>query len=420
MRVLENPIEPKPEYTHRVQLPARLGDFEVTALLGEGGNGEVYAATKDGVAVALKILRGDLELTERERRRFLEEAAKMRRVAHPSIVPVLEAGTLPDGRPFLSMPRLEGETLAARLQRGPVDPTSAFRIFAELGDAVATLHRADLVHRDIKPENVLVTHQGRAVLLDLGIARDVNAKSSTTTEEGTMRGTRAYMAPERFFGSPAGVLTDLYELAVVLYLMLTGRLPWDDAAGPGGRLHPAHPDSWGTKQSPLVSTALLRALSTRPEVRPRSAEDFIAEIDRASRHGAGLDEHVGLATRSTERQPVVSTSPAPALTIGTLRRRRIRTFVWLATGLGVISSAAGMIATSSSTPRAGAAASVPVPDTRLPAAPAAPAATTPGADAAAAAASSAKRPSPPGMTKARPSPSGASPRSTEELFLDRQ
>ena len=194
-----------------MQLPARVGDFELTVLLGEGGAGEVYGGTKGGLPVAVKMLRGDLELTERERQRFFDEATRMRRVTHPGIVAVLDAGTLPDGRPYLSMPRLEGETLAARIARGPIPVDEALRFFAELAAAVSTLHATGLVHRDIKPENVFLARDTsrpadkrvHAMLLDLGIARDENAGSSTTTLEGKTRGTPAYMAPERFFGSAA-------------------------------------------------------------------------------------------------------------------------------------------------------------------------------------------------------------------------
>jgi hypothetical protein len=96
-------------------LPVTLGEFTIAGQLGEGGSGVVYAVTRGGAALALKVLRPDLELSDREIKGFLVEAERMRRVAHPALVPVIDAGTLPDGRPFLAMPHLHGESLAQRL-----------------------------------------------------------------------------------------------------------------------------------------------------------------------------------------------------------------------------------------------------------------------------------------------------------------
>lgn len=297
-------------------MPAHVGDFELTHRLGEGGMGEVYGGTKDGERVAVKVLRRDVDLTDRERRRFIDEATRMRRVSHPSIVPVLDAGTLPDGRPFLSMPLLTGETLAERIQRGPLSLQEAVHWFEELASALTALHEAGLVHRDIKPENVMLAARDRgeetstepamdrAVLLDLGIAREVDGKNSTTTEEGRTRGTPAYMAPERFFGAGASVASDVYELAVVLYAMLTGKLPWSDESGPAGRLHPADPDESGAVLPRGLSIALLRALSTRPENRPKTALDFANEI-----RNAASGEQPG-AFRTTAKALVGATEPA--------------------------------------------------------------------------------------------------------------
>lgn len=259
------------------------GDFHVSHVLGDGGSGTVYAATHAGQEVALKVLHHDLALSEKERRRFLDEASRMCRASHPGLIVLLHSGTLPDGRPYLSMPRLVGETLAARVENGPLPLRMALAHFETLAQAVAVLHLSGVIHRDIKPENVfLEDHTERPVLLDFGIARDVGESSYSTTDAGTVRGTIAYMAPERFFGVQASANTDIFELAVVLYVMLVGRPPWAKESGAAGRLHPANPEAHGVSLPRPLVVLLMRALSTRPEDRPVSAGAFARDVRRAA------------------------------------------------------------------------------------------------------------------------------------------
>ncbi len=257
-----------------------LGPYRVSDVLGDGATGIVYRATAPGGhEVAIKVLRKELSLSERERRRFLDEADRMRRVRHPALVEVIDAGILPDGLPFIAMPFLHGATLADRLRRGPMRFDVALRLFEELADGVHTLHRAGLVHRDIKPENIFVADgDARALLLDLGIAREVDASPSTTTHAGMIRGTPAYMAPERFFGAPATPATDIYELAVVLYVTLVGALPWQRFDDPTERMRPAPPLARGVVLPPKLATTLMRALAVSPGERPASAHDFAAAV----------------------------------------------------------------------------------------------------------------------------------------------
>jgi serine/threonine-protein kinase len=246
--------------------------------------------------------------TGKERAQFLLEAQRLQQITHPSVVKVFAVGELPDGRPYLAMERLEGETLAAVITRGAMTADLALTLFEELARAVAALHAQGLVHRDLKPENVFVVGGRHAVLLDFGIAKDLAAPSSTTTQEGNVRGTPAYMAPERFFGQPAGIATDIYELALVLYAMLAGRLPWDNGADPEARLAPKPIE--GIAEA--LDIEIRRALSTRMQNRPASAEALLAAV-RASaavttpeagetarmRPGALSPEHEGPSPRRT-------------------------------------------------------------------------------------------------------------------------
>jgi serine/threonine-protein kinase len=316
-------MDAPPPLQEAPELPASLGDFTVVGQLGEGGSGVVYAVTRAGAALALKVLRPDLALTDREMKAFLVEAERMRRVAHPSLVPVIDAGTLPDGRPYLAMPHLRGESLAMRLTRGALPPLHALALFDGLAGAVAALHDAGLVHRDIKPENIFLLEGGeRLVLLDLGIAREIDAPASTTTQAGMVRGTPAYMAPERFFGSPASVGTDLYELAVVLYLMLVGRLPWDSIHDARGRMFPRRPADAGVHIPEPLAQALIDALSTSVEVRPASVPAFLERVRRATEEqdvATAPTQLAPLGSPSTPRAQVARTAPPPAPTLASPR-----------------------------------------------------------------------------------------------------
>lgn len=240
----------------------------------------MYDAVWGPRRVALKVLHPSLADSERVRAQFLSEAGRLQAIAHPSVVKVLAVGELPDGRPYLAMERLDGETLASVLARGALPLAQALDVFEELCAAVSALHDRGLVHRDLKPENVFLVGGKHAVLLDFGIAKELAAPASTTTIDGAVRGTPAYMAPERFFGQPAGIATDVYELALVLYAMLAGQLPWEDHADPEARLSPR----------PLVELAsvpdeldveIRRALSTRAQNRPASAGALL-EVVRAA------------------------------------------------------------------------------------------------------------------------------------------
>ena len=276
------------------QLPAQVGAFELRAILGQGGSGTVYDAAWGHRRIALKVLRAELWPTDRERERFFSEAALLSSVDHAGVVKVLGSGALPDGRPYLAMERVEGESLAARVARGPVPLPEALALFEQLCHAVAALHQRGLIHRDIKPENVILAG-AYPVLLDFGIAKSESAPASTVTQEGTLRGTPAYMAPERFFGAPATVATDVYELAVLFYAMVTARLPWDSSADPTARLNPPRPTELGHPLPPELETMLLGALSTRAEARPGSAL-ALAGAMRAAAGAAGS----GPAPRYTE------------------------------------------------------------------------------------------------------------------------
>lgn len=261
----------------------QVAGYRIQDILGDGASAIVFAAVDaTGRDVALKVLKPELALSEKERRRFVEEAARMRRVKHPSLVELIDAGELPDGGAYIAMARVPGVTLAERLAQGPIRFDVILSLFEQLADALGVLHAQGFVHRDVKPENIFIeAGDRRAILLDLGIARDLSSNPSTTTRAGMIRGTPAYMAPERFFGKPATPQTDIYELGVVLYYTLVGALPWSSFDNPTERLKPLQPTERGVVLPPRLTTALMRALSAEADKRPASAAEFGAAVSDA-------------------------------------------------------------------------------------------------------------------------------------------
>ncbi len=291
--------------------------FAIESVLGEGGSAVVYAAIDDGAEVALKVLRE--ASNDRDRARFLKEAELLGRVCHPHLVAVRRVGVLADGRPFLALERLRGETLATRLARGPLARVEALASFAKVADAVATLHESGLLHRDIKPENVFLrAPDAEPVLLDLGIAQETDAPPGTTTGEGAVRGTRATMAPERLFGTRADVASEVYELGLLLYAMLTGGLPWGDEADAEERLHAAPPDSRDATIPVALSDVVMSALAMRPSRRPASIRAFMALVAETTKtpNEARTTASVSVAPLEGRRDSDVRDRAAPPTLVG--------------------------------------------------------------------------------------------------------
>jgi Tol biopolymer transport system component len=204
----------------------RLGSYEIVALLGAGGMGQVYRArdTRLDRMVAVKVLHRDAELSPDALARFEREARSLSQLSHPSICPLFDVGQEGAIR-FLVMPLLDGETLAAVLARAPLSTAATLRYAIEMADALDAAHRAGLVHRDLKPANVMVTKSG-VKLLDFGLAKpSIEANTATVgpvTADGAIAGTLQYMAPEQLDGRGADHRSDIWALGAVIYEMATG------------------------------------------------------------------------------------------------------------------------------------------------------------------------------------------------------
>jgi serine/threonine protein kinase/Tol biopolymer transport system component len=211
----------------------RLGPYEVVALIGAGGMGEVWRArdTRLERSVAIKVLPSDFANNAQLRLRFEREAKAISQLAHPNICTVYDVGH-ENGVDFLVMEYLEGETLADRLSKGPLPLEQIVRYGVQIAEALEKTHKAGVVHRDVKPGNIMLTKSG-VKLLDFGLAKPAEsaavALTSTATEkkplteEGAIVGTFQYMAPEQLEGGDVDARTDIFALGAVLYEMATGR-----------------------------------------------------------------------------------------------------------------------------------------------------------------------------------------------------
>ncbi|HVK07726.1 MAG TPA: serine/threonine-protein kinase, partial [Gemmataceae bacterium] len=203
--------------------PPKFGTYRSVRELGSGGMGVVYEAEDEWLhrRVALKVLRTDLPSEQRARDRFLREARAMAAVDDDHVVHIYQVGEQ-DGRPYMAMQLLEGETLESRLRREPrLPPREAARIGREIALGLAAAHAKGLVHRDVKPSNVwLEAPTGRVKLLDFGLALLRNGADLTTS--GFVIGTPTYMSPEQARGEDLDGRTDLFSLGAILYQMTTG------------------------------------------------------------------------------------------------------------------------------------------------------------------------------------------------------
>jgi tetratricopeptide (TPR) repeat protein len=244
--------------------------FTVERELASGGMGTVFLGRDLALdrPVAIKILRPELS-TAIAVERFVREAQYLAGLNHPNIVPVHLAGQA-GGLVYYVMDFVDGETLGARLSRGPLAVPEVLRLGRDLLSALAAAHRKGIIHRDLKPANIFLVG-GRALLGDFGIARALDEAGEALTTPGQIVGTLAYMAPEQLSGSPVTVRTDLYAVGLVLYQACTGRR-WDLFA------HPDQGDWAGVP--PRLSAVLRTALQPAPEDRWDSAKSFARALSR--------------------------------------------------------------------------------------------------------------------------------------------
>ncbi len=286
---------------------ARIGPYRLDRMIGEGGMGQVWLATRaDGLyerKVALKLLRPGL-VDPRLRQRFDREREILARFAHPYIARLLDAGIDRDGQPYLALEYVDGEAITTYCQSRQLDLAARIDLFRQVCEAVSHAHANLIVHRDLKPSNILVTPAGHVRLLDFGIAKllDVEPLPLEQTRTGVRTFTLHYAAPEQIRGEPVTTMTDVYSLGVVLYELFTGSKPyrlkrqtdaeWEEAILDGEPLRasqaalrsdaeatrPYSPKRLSRELSGDLDNIVNKALGKRPEQRYVSAEALSQDL----------------------------------------------------------------------------------------------------------------------------------------------
>ncbi|HXH91131.1 MAG TPA: protein kinase [Thermoanaerobaculia bacterium] len=313
---------------------SRLGPYEMVALIGAGGMGEVYKArdTRLDRSVAIKVLPSAFAGNAQLKLRFEREAKTISQLTHPHICTLYDVGN-DQGVEYLVMELLDGETLADRIARGPLPMRDVLRYGGEIAEALDRAHRAGVVHRDLKPGNVMITKSG-AKLLDFGLAKggalEITADGATQqkslTQEGTILGTFQYMAPEQLEGTEVDARTDIFALGALLYEMATGRRAFEGktktsliASIVGGEPKPIREIQPLTP--PAFEHVVAKCLAKDPDHRWQSASDVASEME-------------WIGTSSSQSQSVSDVAR---------RRGRYRGMVIALIALAVIAAAAASV-----------------------------------------------------------------------------
>ncbi|MGE0440503.1 MAG: tetratricopeptide repeat protein [Gemmatimonadales bacterium] len=274
-------------------LGTTIGPYRLLRLLGQGGMGSVYLAERaDGQfehRVAVKLLRTDRPGPEL-RRRFLTERQILAQLVHKNIALLLDGSVTEDGRPYLVMEYVEGRPLLDYCDRHALPVRRRLELFLEVCTAVEYAHRRLVIHRDLKPGNTLVTDEGGVKLLDFGIAKLLAGdRSGDVTETGHRPMTPEYASPEQVRGDPVGTESDVYQLGVLLFELLTGRRPYRESGGPREALERAILSS-----DPLRPSTALTAEAPPSAVADSAARARGASVGRLSRQLAGDLDHIVL------------------------------------------------------------------------------------------------------------------------------
>lgn len=295
-----------------------LGQFEVEAVIGEGGMGRVYRARQHGFdrPVAIKILHSDLVTNTEMVKRFNREAKIISRLDHPGIIHVYLFGELPDGNLYLAMEFVDGKGLTERMADGPLPVEESVHIARQILGALTEAHRKGVVHRDLKPDNIMLVERPDDPLtvkvLDFGIAKFLGSHTMLT-QQGLVFGSARYISPEAAAGETVDERADLYAVGVILYQMLAGRPPFDDSSAVSLLMrHVNDPPPPLLEQPgaehipPAVAAVVMQALKKDPSHRFDDAGAMRAALTEAAKvEGVGMldQDSLGPGRRWTSPPP---------------------------------------------------------------------------------------------------------------------
>ena len=289
----EPPVVPPPTPV----VGTELGPYRLTALLGSGGMGMVFVGEHMllGRRMAIKVLLPDLAMRMDIVQRFFKEARSANEIANENIVEIFDFVQAPGGLSYLVMELLSGHDVGVAVQNeGPFKLKRTLHIIRQVASALAAAHEKRIVHRDLKPENIFLIRRGTDAdfvkLLDFGLAKVSESMSGIpeNTQVGTIMGTPEYMSPEQAMGVPVDVRSDIYSLAIVLYWMITGNLPFEGSSFEQQRKArvsapaPALPavSQAGEPIPPELAALVARSLRRPPEDRPQNGREFLEALDK--------------------------------------------------------------------------------------------------------------------------------------------
>jgi len=313
-------------------LPEQIGRYRILGRVGAGGMGTVFRAHDPELQriVALKVPRfeGPPPAQQQARQRFLREARAAAAIRHAHVCPIHDVGEQ-QGRPYVVMAFVEGESLAEHLGRVGrfEDCRSAVQLVCQVAEALTAVHGHGIIHRDLKPGNILLDQQGQAVLTDFGLARST-ADAEHLTANGALLGTPAYMAPEQA-APESGEMTvaaDIYSLGVVLYRMLTGRVPFEGQAMmllyKVAQETPPSPAQFRTDLDPALVAIIQKAMARRPQDRYASARQLSEALTSWLGHVSSVPSLVAAVSTAAAQKPqgYAPSTRAGSATAGKRRR----------------------------------------------------------------------------------------------------
>ena len=303
----------------------KLGKYQVTEQLGQGGMATVYKAYQPEIDryVAVKVLPQALAADAQFVKRFRLEARTIARLQHPHILPLYDYGD-ENGILYLIMAYAEGGSLADRIRNGAIPLPEIEHIFDEVSSALDYAHRQNVIHRDIKPDNILIDHEGHSLLSDFGIVKLLEnsaGATATLTESGGIIGTPAYMSPEQAQGLPLGPQSDIYSFGIVIYEMIVGAQPFSAETPMQIAIKhittPVPPVIDSRSNLPVALDAVMQhALTKDPEQRYASIRDFYEDFRRVL-HGEPPKIATSAATETITEDALppilIRTTPEPAV-----------------------------------------------------------------------------------------------------------